>query len=411
MQPLQKLAGLFLTLFCAASLTAQDYRVLLDEEGQIPVLDYIGSNWNSYEVARYPDALITFPSAVLTHSEPGEILAVYLKTDSLRSVEMTRSKDGGRTWTKEAIRNNWEHESLSSLSLFNAGKPVISTGRRKSLQNINSLMMFSGGNTIAVSSSYTNGEHWSNFYPVNNFGGFRVSSVITLNDGSLMALFHDDGRFLYPEDNRFDLRKSVIYKIRSVDGGLTWSAPQIALKHNLYGLYDATVFYSPAKRDNDLIMIVSERETSKAYISYSHDEGNNWTYPAELTSSLQGDRFSVGTHKEELFIAFRDMSQTLESGLPNPTFGDLVLWTGDLKELTRGHRNGIKVRLADNYPVADDPDPTDRKFYDCGYISVLPLNKNEIAVVAAGRWETQEVPYLKTFVFDPAELRQAAKRR
>ncbi len=420
MQTLQRLIlPILLTVLPVPRLLAQNYRVLTgDEEGMARVFDYVGRYRHSYEAARSEDGLISFPSAVLSHVAPGEILAGYIRTgNASRSIELIRSLDGGRTWSSEAVDNRWDGEGRRSLSLFNLGKPDASVRiglglrRRRDAQNLNSLMMFSGGSPIIVSSSYTNGEHWSRFNPTGDFGGFRVSSVIRLGNGRMMALFHDDGRFLFPEDGASELRKSVIYKMYSSDGGLTWSEPEVALKHNLYGLYDAAVIRSPARRDNDLILIAGQRETGAACIAFSSDDGASWSYPVALSSRLCGDRFAVGTFGKELLIAYRDLCRTLDNGEPNPTFGDLVLWTGDRRELARGARNGIKVRLGDNYPVGGPIDPSDRKFSDLGYISLLSISRSEIAVITSGRWAAEELPSIRAFLLDPFELRREVKNR
>lgn len=414
MQAKQKLILLFLLLCWSPNLRAQPYVKLVHKTGEVPVFDAPSNASNTFEVARYANSQLNFPCAVQTGVNAREILAAYIKSDTTRSIEMARSKDGGRTWKKEIFRNQWDDEIFRSLSMFNLGTPHIATSTRKerrAVQSKTNLMLFSGGSPILISSSYTNGEQWCHFYPANNLGGFRISGMIQLKNGKHMALFHDDGRFLYPdrESGNPVLRKSAIYKIYSSDGGLTWSPPQVALKHNLKELYDATVFYSPAKHDNTLIMIASERETSTTYVSMSDDHGKTWSYPEPLPPFIQGDRFGIASYKRQMVVVFRDMSKTLNDGTPNPTFGDLVVWTGDLKELVKGNKNGIKIRISDNYPTDKAVDYNDRKFYDCGYASVVSNSKKEVCVIAYGRWDADELPYIRSFVFNPIEIRKQTK--
>lgn len=383
--------------------------MLVDRPGEIPVVDVVRFPYNTFDVARFPGVHLNFSTAILTGAHPQEILAAYIKTDSSeRTLEMTRSQDGGRNWQAEPLNNNWDGQPYRSLSLFNLGQYYVHTNtRQKKSAFSNNLMLFSGGNPILISSSYTNGEHWSNFYPANNFGGFRISGLVRLQDGRHMALFHDDGRFLYDSaESNPSLRKSVIYKMFSNDGGLTWSEPQIGLKHNLHGLYDAVVAYSPARKDNRLILICSERESRTAYISYSFNDGATWSYPEKLPPFLQGDRFGIANYRNQLLISFRDMRQSLNDGSANPTFGDLVMWNGDLNELVKGNRNGIKIRIADNYPTEKTIDPGDLRFSDCGYVSVLPVARNHVSVIAYGRWESEEFPFIRNFILDPVEIRQ-----
>jgi hypothetical protein len=407
MQTTQKLivTAILAALFAGPS-AAQDYRVLAQDSETSRVLDYTGRIRHGYDAAR--GGMISFPSAVRSSVSPREIVAGYLRGDGTSSsIELIRSIDGGRSWSSEAFDDDPVGDVPRSLSLFNLGRQAFSA--RRSTQNRHRLMMmFAGGSPIVVSSSYTDGKQWSRFYPVGDFGGFRVSSVIRIGNNRLMALMHDDGRFLYGQES-LEPGKSVIYKMYSSDGGVTWSDPVIALKHNLYGLYDATAIYSPARNNRELILVASQRETGAACVSFSSDHGESWSYPLALSSRLCGDRFAVCTHGRNLYIAFRDLCRTLDNGLPNPTFGDLVLWTGDRKELARGGAAGIKVRLADNYPAGRAVDPSDPNFSDLGTISLLPTGRSEITVIASGRWETEERPFVRAILFDPAELRAAAE--
>jgi hypothetical protein len=396
----------------AATLCAQPYHVLFDPPGETFLLDARRIAANTFDVARYADASLSFPSAVKTGSDGEEILAAYIKSDSTRSIEMRRSLDGGRTWQDDNFAVSPVENEFRSLSLFNLGQNAAPSGskwwRRRTPAERGNLALFTGGYPIQISSTYTNGRNWCNFYSVNPFGGFRVSSLVRLHNGRLMALFHDDGRFFYrnEEGQGATLRKSVIYKIYSDDGGLTWSDPEIALKHNLHGLYDAVVIYSPVRKDNELILIASERESSSVYISSSTDEGNSWSYPEKLPASIQGDRFGIATYNRQLLLSYRDMSRTLSDGQPNPTFGDIVLWMGDRRELLRADRDGVKVRIADNYPSTEAMDYNDRNFSDCGYLSVLPLAHKQFCIIAYGRWEQDEPPFVRSFLFDPIELLQ-----
>ena len=404
---MQKLALSFLLSLCTFVVYGQGYRVLVDKPGEIPVIDVLRSSENTFDVARFTDSPLNFSTAVLTEYKPNEIVAAYIKTGTKRAIGITRSLDGGESWQTEPLNNNWDGQLQRSLSLFNLGQPSLHHSRVKRSNPPNSLILFSGGTPITISSSYTNGEHWSNFYPANNFGGFRVSGLVRLRDGRHMAFFHDDGRFLYESNDSSDkLRKSVIYKMISNDGGLTWGQPEIALKHNLHGLYDAVVIYSPDRKDNDLVLICSDRASRIAYISYSRNHGETWSYPQQLPAFLQGDRFGMAAFRNQLLISYRDMRTDLKDGSPNPTYGDLVMWAGDLNELVRGNRNGIKMRIADNYPGEEAVDHSDLKFSDCGYPSVLPLGKNKIAVIAYGRWEKEEFPFIWNFILDPVQVRR-----
>ena len=389
---MQRLIAILFLLLQGISATAQPFRVLY-RNGESLIVDAVRTPENTFDVARADGSSLNYPSAVPTGGSAREIMAAWIRSDSVRTIETARSRNGGKSWVSDYFRADWDHETFRSLSLFRLRR--------------NRLVLFSGGNPILISSSHTNGELWSNFYSANRFGGFRVSSVVPLPGGRLMALFHDDGRFLYSDEeaNSAPLRKSVIYKLYSDDGGLTWSEPQIALKHNLHGLYDAVIFHSPGRRDKELILIAAQRETGTACISFSNDNGQSWSYPDELPPFIRGDRFGIATHKRRIFLSYRDLRRTLEDGSPNPTFGDIVLWEGTLNELLRENHAGVKVRIADNYPADAPADYEDLKYVDCGYVSVLPQGRNEITFVAYGRWEADALPFIRAFTLDPVEFR------
>ncbi len=388
----------------------QSYRVLVNRPGEIPVIDFSLDSANVFDIDRSETAYLNFPSAVQV-SGRRDILLSYLKTDTgrVREIILKRSGDAGKTWSSVAVNHEWKNVPYGSLSMFNMGKTVLKGSNDRNVTMNNSLVLFNGGNPLMISASYTNGSNWSAFYPANYFGAFRVSGLIQLYDGRIMAVFHDDGRFLYHENDTVALRKSVLYKIYSSDGGLTWSRPEVMLKHNLYGLYDGIVFRAPGKKSKELIAIASERTTQEAYIAFSSDEGNSWTYPEKLPPFIQGDRFGSVVYNKDIYLVFRDMCKELNDGSPNPSFGDLVMWTGDLKELVRGNRNGVKIRLADNYPV-EHPDFDDRKTFDCGYPTVLKTGKTELSVIAYGRWDAESPTFIRNFVFDPKSIRKILRQ-
>lgn len=368
----------------------------------------------SYVVARDPEAYLDSPSAVQSVTNHNDWYTAYIKRDSLSHIIVAKSSDDGVTWRDVAAYKSPESlDEYHSISMFSLGKTYFKTARNKrKLLAKNSLVMFAGG--VPLYSSRTV-DHEYGFYelsPAMDFGAYRVTGLTQLKDGRVMALFHDDGRFVYADKDDVKLRKSIIYKVYSSDGGKTWTNPEIALRHNVHGLYDAAIFRSPRKRDKELVMITSERGTSEVYISFSTDEGESWTYPHRLPDMICGDRFGVAVVKKELYIVYRDLSRVLTDGTVNPYFGDIVLWTGDMKELLGGNDYGMKMRIADNFPADEDDeiDHDDIKYYDCGYASVLPMHEHRLSIVAYGHWERGHMPYVKNFILDTKELKRIKRK-
>ena len=405
----KKIIILGICLYGAGWLRAQEIPAVLYREGEVQTADLSG-RIEFHAVAKDSSAHLGFPTAVLTGGARDEILAAYGRTDTARHIRLTKSTDGGDTWQELRTDDSWTGEQYRALSLFNLGREALRKrsgvayrGRGKSI------VLFAGGNPLSISATYTDGEKWCPFYPVNSFGGFRVTGLVRLRDGRHMALFHDDGRFIYDDGQPTRLRNSAIYKSYPPDGGLTWSRPQLILKHNLYGLYDAEIVPSRRRDNSDLLIVCSDRERRVSFLAVSSDDGETWSYPEELPPLIRGDRFRIVSDKTAFYVIYRDMGTCLEDGSVNPTFGDLMLWRGDLRELSRGRWNGLKVRLGDNYP-AEKTDTADLRFSDSGYASVLPLTGRRLAVIVYGRWEAEHPPYVRNFIVDTRQHRKLKRK-
>lgn len=331
-----------------------------------------------------------YPSAVNAARRPDDLTALYVSLSREPRLILKRSHDGGLTWGAReypAIGNDDRARVVSLAGIADKKGPL-------------QLHIFRGAGELAQSVSSDGGHTWTPFEPVNGFGGFRVTDAVQFGDGSCMAFFNDDGRFISDSVNR---GKSVIYKIVSRDQGRTWSRPEVALKHNLYGLTDAAVAVRSRRKGSTLVMIVNEPVNRASLVSFSHDEGKTWSYPVELPPVLHGDRHRILIDGRKAYVVFRD---TRNLGLPeavNDTFGDMMLWVGDLRDLERGTRGLALFRIADNYP-GGRPDPADLDSYDAGYPSILHTDKGRIAVVAYGRWEKDAPAYIKCFVVNPERL-------
>ncbi len=110
--------------------------------------------------------------------------------------------------------------------------------------------------------------------------GSRVTGFAPLGRGRWIAFFHDDAPGV----------KSVIYKMYSPDDGQSWGRPQVALKHNLYGLRDAVAFYQTPRRRDTLVLIAGRSDTRTAVIAVSRDDGATWSYPVPLSEDVRNDR-------------------------------------------------------------------------------------------------------------------------
>jgi hypothetical protein len=345
-------------------------------ERQIPLVDLSADTGRQVVVDREPGQYLGHVTTVLL--EDGRtILAVYPKGHGRGAIMLKRSTDGGRTWSgRLPTPENWA-TSQEVPTIHRVADPR--TGRKR-------LILFSGLYPCRMAVSEDDGATWTPLNPVGQWGGIvTMASVVGLRDGTYLALFHDDGRFL---KNAGKTTGSMeVYAVRSRDGGLTWSEPSMIVASRLLHLCEPGVVRSPdGKR---LAMILREnKRTGPSYLMVSEDEGTTWSAPRALPLSLAGDRHTAKYAPDgRLFISFRDMAPG------SPTRGDWVGWVGTYDDLVSGREGQYRVRLMDN-----------RNDWDCAYPGVEVLPDGTIVATTYGHWQEGEPPYIVSVRFTLAEL-------
>ena len=281
----------------------------------IPLLDLAGQVHRQVVVDREPGQYLGHPTTVLL--EDGKtILAVYPKGHGKGAIVLKRSTDGGLTWSDRlAVPGNW----ATSQETPTIHRVVDPQGKRR-------LILFSGMYPIRMATSEDGGRTWTPLEKIGDFGGIvAMASVERLKDGSYMALFHDDGRYLRGEGKKAKFR---VYKTLSRDGGRTWGEPEVIAEHPDADLCEPGLVRSPDGKQI-AVLLRENRRKRNSFVITSDDEGKTWTAPRELPGSLTGDRH-VGKYAPDgrLFLSFRDTTHE------SPTKGDWVGWVGTL----RGHR-------------------------------------------------------------------------
>jgi len=113
------------------------------------------------------------------------------------------------------------------------------------------LIVWSGLYPARLAVSEDDGATWSPLKPVGDWGGIVVmGSVVPLRDrpGHYLAMFHDDGRFIGPTDQRHSPPVMTLYQTFSGDGGLTWSAPEAIYHSAAIHLCEPGIIRSPDGR-------------------------------------------------------------------------------------------------------------------------------------------------------------------
>lgn len=345
----------------------------------IPFIDLAPEAQRQVLVDREPGQYLGHPTTVLLEDNR-TFLVVYPKGHGRGPIVMKRSTDGGKTWSgRLPVPQNWATSQET---------PTIH--RVIDGQNRKRLILFSGLYPIRLASSEDDGKNWTPLAPIGNFGGIvAMSSVVRLNDGRYMAVFHDDGRFITSSGQRGPF---VVYKTISSDGGLTWSAPAAIAQHPRAHLCEPGLFRSPDGRQIAMLLRENSRQFN-SFVTFTNDEGETWSSPRELPGALTGDRHAgVYAPDGRLFITFRDTT------LDSPTRGDWVAWVGRYEDIVSGGEGQYRVRLMRNH-----------KGSDCCYPGVEKLKDGTIVTTTYGHWTKGEEPYIMSVRLKLSELDRKAR--
>jgi hypothetical protein len=342
---------------------------------QIQSLDLAADAGRQVTVDRDPAQYLGHPTTALL-GDGRTILCAYPEGHGRGAIRIVRSEDGGRSWSKPHPVPASFATSLETPTLHRFTKP---DGSER-------VLLFSGLYPARVSHSDDGGRTWTELAPIGDFGGIVVmSSVVRLADGSLAALFHDDGRFLKQGGKAagtFTLLQSV-----SRDLGQTWSAPTSLWSGSDVHLCEPGAVRSPDGRELALLLRENRRR-SESHAMFSGDEARSWSAPRPVNAALTGDRH-VGAYALDgrLVLTFRDMAKD------SPTKGDWMAWVGRYEDIGASASGQYRVRLMDNHHE-----------YDCGYAGLEILDDGTFVATSYGHWVKGEKPYVASVRFTLAEL-------
>ena len=341
----------------------------------LPVVDLADETHRQVLVDREPGQYLGHPTTVLLN-DGQTLITVYPKGHGRGAVVMKKSFDGGLTWTDRLpVPDNWA-TSQEVPTLFPVTDP----------QGQQRLIMFSGLYPIRMAVSEDEGETWTALEPIGDYGGIvAMSEVLRLSNGDYLAFFHDDGRFINGREEQRG--QFFVYQIRSSDGGLTWSRPEVVVTHAEADLCEPGVIRSPD--GHQLAMLLRENSRRfNSFLTVSDDEGATWSPPVELPGALTGDRHqAVYGPDGRLFISFRDRTHV------SPTWGDWVGWVGTYEDIVLGRQGQYRVRLMDNHQDADT-----------AYPGVELLPDGTVVTTTYGHWTQGESPYIMSVRFSLDEL-------
>ena len=353
----------------------------------IPTVDLAFERHRQVIVDREAGQYLGHPSTLLL-PDNRTILIAYPKGHGRGAVVYKRSLDGGLTWSgRLPTPENWA-TSMEVPTLFRLVAP----------DGVPRILMVSGkSGSIRVARSEDEGRSWSPLRPLStpgpSFGGIvAMASMVELRDGTHMAFFHDDGRWLRSPPEHPAGKRFVVYKTVSSDGGLTWSQPETVARHPVAHLCEPGALRSPDGRQIALLLRENSRQLN-SFAVFSDDEGETWSAPLELPGSLTGDRHMARYAPDgRLFVSFRDRTHVSE------THGDWVGWVGTYRDIVEGREGQYRVRLMDNL-----------KGTDTAYPAVELLPDGTFVATTYGHWTQAEEPYIVSVRFQLEELDARAR--
>ena len=130
--------------------------------------------------------------------------------------------------------------------------------------------------------SEDDGETWTEMPPLNLPCVMTFSSVVQLNNGSYLGLYHKgpDGKDKAPLE---------VLQTITADGGFTWSEPEVVASVEDKNPCEPFVFRSPD--GTELCTLLRENtHKGRSLLMFSSDEGETWSTPIDTPWGLSGDR-------------------------------------------------------------------------------------------------------------------------
>lgn len=369
----------------------------------VPEVDLASDESRVVVVDREPGQYLGHPSTEVM-ADGKTILCVYPKGHGRGAILMKRSTDGGRTWS----------ERLPTPDSWSTSKetPVLMRVPHASAAGVENVVLWSGLHPARRALSRDGGLTWGELeVPLSAGGasdgksdgaagqGSPWGGIVVMGDhgrvadGSMLAWFHDDGRFFGA--NGRSSRRFDVYQTQSRDGGVTWGAPKSIARWPLGHLCEPGL----VRRGATMALLLRENSRQRnSQVITSSDEGATWSAPRALSGALTGDRHQVLTLPDgRLFISFRDM------GLKSPRRGDWVAWIGTFDDVLGGREGQLRLRLMDN-----------TKGTDCAYPALELLDEPSGPVILAttyGHWTAGEAPWIASLRIPVSELPNALESR
>jgi hypothetical protein len=308
--------------------------------GTLPVVDISGETYRHTIIAEGTEDIYQGHPTTLLMPDGKTMFAVWCIGHGGPAGPMARSDDGGLTWTRLDDRlppGYSRYENCPSIY-----RMVDPQGKER-------LWVYVARPKMPRIVSEDGGKTWREMDPLGFECVMTFSSVVRLQDGSYLGLYH----------RRPGGRETWLQVLQTVssDGGLTWSDPRVVADVEGVDPCEPYAFRSP---DGDELCCLMRENThqGRSLMMFSRDEAKTWSEPEPTSWGLTGDRHQgVRAPDGRLVIAFRDQAHD------SPTYHHFVAWVGAYGALRGDDPGCYRIKLLHSYAGAD-----------CGYpgMALLP---------------------------------------
>jgi hypothetical protein len=321
----------------------------VSEKPDLPVVDLSGQLSGQKErqvvIAAGTEQVYQGHPTTLLMPDGKTIFAVWCIGHGGHAGPMARSDDGGLFWTRldDTLPQGFAtHQNCPSIY-----RMVDPSGRER-LWVFSAALGTRTGPGMPRILSEDGGRSWREMPPLDFPCVMAFSSIVRLNDGRYLGLYHR-GPAAGGEGPRLVTLQSI-----TDDAGLTWSQPRIVAEIAGKNPCEPFVFRSPD--GTELACLLRENtHTGRSLMMFSTDEGGTWSQPIDTSWGLTGDRHNgVFTKDGRMVICFRDQA------INSPTRGHFVAWVGTYDDLKQGRTGQYRIKLLHDFTGRGD----------CGYPGV-----------------------------------------
>lgn len=333
--------ALMTLLGLAIGMTVVFENVILADGPDVQTVDISGETDRHVVIAEGTEQVYQGHPTTLLMPDNKTMFAVWSINHGGPAGPIARSEDAGLTWTRIDDRMPAGfRRHIDCPSIYRLTDP---DGKAR-------LFVLCGQPDMPRVMSEDDGATWQELPALGLKCVMAFCSIVPLNDGSYLGLYHR--RANLPE--RVPLE---VCQVRSTDGGLTWSEPEVICHVEGKNPCEPFGFRSPDGKELCCLMRENTHK-GRSLMMFSSDEGATWTKAVDTPWGLSGDRH-MGLYLPDgrLIVAFRDQAPG------SATRGHFVAWVGRYEDIKGGKPGEYRIKLLHSHAG-----------WDCGYpgMELLP---------------------------------------